>query len=162
MEGADAWCLPDLCRRRPAVAWLRASYFIPIVGVLLFLLIGNPRLPRKKRQQQEQINTALRENGENVSVGHNAVVHGCTVEDGCLIGMGSVILSGAVIGAGSLVAGGALVLGGTIIPPGSMVAGVPAKVRRELTDEEKLGILRNAEVYRAGVLAHREARDAGE
>ena len=76
--------------------------------------------------------------GENVSVGHNAVVHGCTVEDGCLIGMGSVILSGAVIGAGSLVAGGALVLGGTIIPPGSMVAGVPAKVRRELTDEEKI------------------------
>ena len=57
--------------RRPtsAMAWLLAIYFIPIVGVLLFLLIGNPRLPRKKRQQQEQINTALRENGENVSVG---------------------------------------------------------------------------------------------
>ncbi len=100
--------------------------------------------------------------GENVSVGHNAVVHGCTVEDGCLIGMGSVILSGAVIGAGSLVAGGALVLGGTIVPPGSMVAGVPAKVRRELTDEEKRGILRNAEVYREHIVAHREARDAGE
>ena len=100
--------------------------------------------------------------GENVSVGHNAVVHGCTVEDGCLIGMGSVILSGAVIGAGSLVAGGALVLGGTIVPPGSMVAGVPAKVRRELTEEEKLGILRNAEVYRAHTAAHREARDVGE
>ncbi|GAA2968903.1 MULTISPECIES: gamma carbonic anhydrase family protein [Microbacterium] len=100
--------------------------------------------------------------GENVSVGHNAVVHGCTVEDGCLIGMGSVILSGAVIGAGSLVAGGALVLGGTIVPPGSMVAGVPAKVRRELTDEEKLGILRNAEVYREHIVTHREARDVGE
>ena len=100
--------------------------------------------------------------GENVSVGHNAVVHGCTVEDGCLIGMGSVILSGAVIGAGSLVAGGALVLGGTIVPPGSMVAGVPAKVRRELTDEEKRGIRRNAEVYREHIVAHREARDAGE
>lgn len=100
--------------------------------------------------------------GENVSVGHNAVVHGCTVEDGCLIGMGSVILSGAVIGAGSLVAGGALVLGGTIVPPGSMVAGVPAKVGRELTDEEKRGILRNAEVYREHIVAHREARDAGE
>ena len=99
---------------------------------------------------------------DNVSVGHNAVVHGCTVEDGCLIGMGSVILSGAVIGAGSLVAGGALVLGGTIVPPGSMVAGVPAKVRRELTEEEKLGILRNAEVYRAHTAAHREARDVGE
>ncbi|WP_341578864.1 gamma carbonic anhydrase family protein [Microbacterium schleiferi] len=99
--------------------------------------------------------------GENVSVGHNAVVHGCTVEDGCLIGMGSVILSGAVIGAGSLVAGGALVLGGTIVPPGSMVAGVPAKVRRELTEEERLGILRNAEVYREHIVEHREARDAG-
>lgn len=100
--------------------------------------------------------------GENVSVGHNAVVHGCTVEDGCLIGMGSVILSGAVIGAGSLVAGGALVLGGTIVPPGSMVAGVPAKVRRELTEDEKLGILRNADAYRAHIRTHREARDAGE
>lgn len=100
--------------------------------------------------------------GENVSVGHNAVVHGCTVEDGCLIGMGSVILSGAVIGAGSLVAGGALVLGGTIVPPGSMVAGVPAKVRRELTDDEKRGILRNAEVYREHIVAHREARATGE
>ena len=98
--------------------------------------------------------------GENVSVGHNAVVHGCTVEDGCLIGMGSVILSGAVIGAGSLVAGGALVLGGTIVPPGSMVAGVPAKVRRELTEDEKLGILRNADAYREHTDAHRTARRA--
>ncbi|HBS09139.1 MAG TPA: hypothetical protein DEA69_10110, partial [Microbacterium sp.] len=57
--------------RRPtsAMAWLLAIYFIPFVGVLLFLLIGNPRLPRKRRQQQEQINDALRENGEAVSVG---------------------------------------------------------------------------------------------
>ncbi|KQR92996.1 MAG: gamma carbonic anhydrase family protein [Microbacterium ginsengisoli] len=85
--------------------------------------------------------------GEDVSVGHNAVVHGCTIENGSLIGMGAVVLSGAVIGAGSLVAGGALVLGGTIVPPGSLVAGVPAKVRRELSDEEKAGLLRNAAVY---------------
>ncbi|MFT4221109.1 MAG: gamma carbonic anhydrase family protein [Microbacterium sp.] len=86
--------------------------------------------------------------GENVSVGHNAVVHGCTIGDGSLIGMGSVVLSGAVIGAGSLVAGGAVVLEGTQVPPGSLVAGVPAKVRRALTDDEKAGILRNAENYR--------------
>lgn len=85
--------------------------------------------------------------GSDVSVGHNAVVHGCTIEDGSLIGMGSVILSGAVIGAGSLVAGGAVVLEGTIVPPGSLVAGVPAKVRRELTDEEKARLLNNAAVY---------------
>jgi carbonic anhydrase/acetyltransferase-like protein (isoleucine patch superfamily) len=85
--------------------------------------------------------------GEDVSVGHNAVVHGCTIEDGCLIGMGSVVLSRAVIGAGSLVAGGAVVLEGTVVPPGSLVAGVPAKVRRELTADERKKILRNAAVY---------------
>ena len=79
--------------------------------------------------------------GADVSIGHNAVVHGCTIGDGSLIGMGSVILSGAVIGDGCLVAGGAVVLGGTVIPSGSLVAGVPAKVRRELTDEEKAGLL---------------------
>lgn len=95
--------------------------------------------------------------GEDVSVGHNAVVHGCTVEDGSLIGMGAVVLSGAVIGAGSLVAGGALVLAGTVIPPGSLVAGVPAKVRRELSDEERAGLIRNAEIYLAHSETHRLA-----
>ena len=97
--------------------------------------------------------------GENVSVGHNAVVHGCTIGDGSLIGMGSVVLSGAVIGAGCLVAGGAVVLGGTIVPDGSLVAGVPAKVRRELTDEERADILRNAEIYRAHSATHAQASD---
>jgi carbonic anhydrase/acetyltransferase-like protein (isoleucine patch superfamily) len=92
--------------------------------------------------------------GADVSVGHNAVVHGCTIGDGSLIGMGSVILSGAVIGAGCLIAGGAVVLEGSVIPPGSLVAGVPGKVRRELTDEERAGILRNAEVYRAHTARH--------
>jgi carbonic anhydrase/acetyltransferase-like protein (isoleucine patch superfamily) len=96
--------------------------------------------------------------GENVSVGHNAVVHGCTIGDGSLIGMGSVILSGAVIGEGCLIAGGAVVLEGAVIPPGSLVAGVPAKVRRELTADERAGILRNALVYRAHVAEHEGAR----
>ncbi|MBU4465140.1 MAG: gamma carbonic anhydrase family protein, partial [Actinobacteria bacterium] len=95
--------------------------------------------------------------GDDVSIGHNAVVHGCTIGDGSLIGMGSVILSGAVIGAGSLVAGGAVVLEGAVIPPGSLVAGVPAKVRRELTDEERAGILRNAAVYVAHTGEHEDA-----
>jgi carbonic anhydrase/acetyltransferase-like protein (isoleucine patch superfamily) len=98
--------------------------------------------------------------GENVSVGHNAVVHGCTIGDGSLIGMGSVILSGAVIGEGCLIAGGAVVLEGAVIPPGSLVAGVPAKVRRQLTDDERAGILRNAHVYRQHVAEHEEARPA--
>lgn len=92
--------------------------------------------------------------GENVSVGHNAVVHGCTIGDGSLIGMGSVVLSGAVIGAGSLIAAGAVVLEGAVIPPGSLVAGVPAKVRRELSADEREGILRNAQIYREHTRSH--------
>ncbi|MFG6502326.1 gamma carbonic anhydrase family protein [Microbacterium sp. P05] len=97
--------------------------------------------------------------GENVSVGHNAVVHGCRIGDGSLIGMGSVVLSGAVVGAGCLVAGGAVVLEGSVIPDGSLVAGVPAKVRRELTAEERAGLLRNAASYRERLGAHRTATD---
>lgn len=85
--------------------------------------------------------------GARVSVGHSAVLHGCTVEDDCLIGMSATVLNGAVIGAGSLVAAGAVVLEGTIIPPRSLVAGVPGKVRRELTDEEVAGVTANAAHY---------------
>ncbi|MFT4135921.1 gamma carbonic anhydrase family protein [Microbacterium sp.] len=95
--------------------------------------------------------------GEDVSVGHNAVVHGCTIADGALVGMGAVVLNGAVIGAGSLVAGGAVVLAGTEVPAGSLVAGVPAKVRRMLTDEEREGIRRNAENYLGHLAAHADA-----
>ena len=94
--------------------------------------------------------------GAGVSVGHSAVVHGCTVEDDCLIGMSATILNGAVIGAGSLVAAGAVVLEGTVIPPRSLVAGVPAKVRRELSEEEFDGVRRNAERYVELARAHRE------
>jgi carbonic anhydrase/acetyltransferase-like protein (isoleucine patch superfamily) len=86
--------------------------------------------------------------GRDVSVGHGAVVHGCTIGDEVLIGMNATVLNGAVIGAGSLVAAGSVVLEGTEIPPRSLVAGVPAKVRRELTDEELEHIRRNAAVYR--------------
>lgn len=92
--------------------------------------------------------------GSGVSVGHTAVLHGCTVEPDSLIGMGATVLNGAVIGAGSLVAAGAVVLEGTIVPPGSLVAGVPAKVRRELTDDERAGIRRNADAYLRHVAEH--------
>ncbi|MET9148233.1 gamma carbonic anhydrase family protein [Streptomyces sp. NPDC004042] len=101
--------------------------------------------------------------GARVSVGHNAVVHGATVEDDCLIGMGATVLNGAVIGAGSLVAAQALVPQGMRVPPGSLVAGVPAKVRRELTEEERQGITLNGTMYAELAKAHRAAhthRDA--
>lgn len=85
--------------------------------------------------------------GANVSVGHGAVIHGCTVEDGCLIGIRATVLNGAVIGAGSLVAAGAVVLEDTVIPPRSLVVGVPAKVRGELTDEQAERVRLNSLVY---------------
>jgi len=75
--------------------------------------------------------------GDRVTVGHGAVIHGATVESDCLIGMQATILNGASIGAGSLVAAGSVVKEGTQIPPGSMVAGVPAQVRREVSDAER-------------------------
>lgn len=98
--------------------------------------------------------------GRNVSVGHNAVVHGCTIGDGSLIGMGAVVLNGAKIGAGSLIAGGAVVLENADIPAGSLVAGVPAKVRRALSDDERAGLVHNAQVYREHLAAHRDAQTA--
>lgn len=73
---------------------------------------------------------------EEVSVGHGALLHGCTIGAGSLIGMGAVVLNQAVIGEGSLVAAGAVVREGFIAPPRSLVAGVPAVVKRQLTDEE--------------------------
>ncbi len=96
--------------------------------------------------------------GANVSVGHNAVLHGCTIGDGTLVGMGAIVMNGAVIGEGSLVAAGALVLEGMQVPPRSLVAGVPAKVRRELSDEEVSHSALNAAVYRELLKQHKSAR----
>lgn len=93
--------------------------------------------------------------GNRVSVGHSAVVHGCTIEDDCLIGMSATIMNGATIGAGSLVAAGAVVLEGTQVPPRSLVAGVPAKVRRELTADEIQEVKDNATRYRDLAARHR-------
>ena len=82
--------------------------------------------------------------GQYVTVGHGAVLHGCTVEDNCLIGMNAVVLDHAVIGAGSIVGAGAVVAAGTIVPPKSLVVGVPGKVKKTLTDEDVAGSIANA------------------
>jgi len=73
---------------------------------------------------------------EEVTVGHGAIVHGCTVKRGALIGMGARVLDGAVVGERALVAAGAVVSEGMNVPPRTLVAGVPAKIKRELTDDE--------------------------
>lgn len=96
--------------------------------------------------------------GSNVSVGHNAVLHGCTVGDGTLVGMGAIIMNGAVIGEGCLIAAGALITEGMQIPPRSLVAGVPGKVRRELTEDEAGRNALNAAVYVELAKQHRSAR----
>lgn len=85
--------------------------------------------------------------GDEVTIGHSVVIHGCTIEDRCLIGMGAVLLNGCRVGRDSIVAAGTLVPEGMAIPPGSLVMGAPAKVRRPLTEEEKAGILTYAENY---------------
>jgi carbonic anhydrase/acetyltransferase-like protein (isoleucine patch superfamily) len=99
--------------------------------------------------------------GDDVSIGHNAVVHGCTIGDGSLIGMGAVVLGGAIIGEGSLIAAGTVVLENTEVPPGSLVAGVPGRVRRALSEEERRDLVRNAHHYRVH-LEHHSAAARGE
>jgi carbonic anhydrase/acetyltransferase-like protein (isoleucine patch superfamily) len=74
--------------------------------------------------------------GEDVTIGHGAIVHGCTVHRGALIGMGSRVLDGAVVGESALVGAGALVPEGMQVPPRTLVVGVPARVKRPLTEEE--------------------------
>jgi len=85
--------------------------------------------------------------GERCTIGHRAVVHGCTVGDDSLVGMGAVLLNGVVLGAGCLVAAGSVLLEGTEVPPGSLVAGVPGKVKREVSDAERERIRSGTESY---------------
>ena len=85
--------------------------------------------------------------GDRVTVGHSVTLHGCIVEDDCLIGIGAIVLNGAKIGRGAVIAAGALVPERMEVPPGSMVMGVPAKVKRSLTAEEIERFRENAENY---------------
>jgi carbonic anhydrase/acetyltransferase-like protein (isoleucine patch superfamily) len=100
--------------------------------------------------------------GADVTAGHRVVLHGCTIGDGALIGIGAVVLSRSTIGAGALVAAGSLVPEGMTIPPGTLAMGVPAKVRRDVTDAERqrmreggLRYLELARQYRAARAASR-------
>jgi len=85
--------------------------------------------------------------GSDVTVGHRCVLHGAEVEDRCLIGMGAILLGGSRIGAGSIVGAGALVKENAVIPPRSLVVGIPARVVREVTQEEYDHLLEHAAGY---------------
>jgi len=85
--------------------------------------------------------------GKHVTVGHGAILHGCTIQDHALIGMGAIVLNGAVIGTGSMIAAGALVTPNTVVPDGALYMGNPAKFRRMLTEEELAANQKNAANY---------------
>ena len=86
--------------------------------------------------------------GRRVSIGHRALVHGCTVEDDVLIGMGAIVMDHAVVGAGCIVAAGAVVLEHFVCEPGYLYAGVPARKIKPVTDEQRAGMLRTVGNYR--------------
>ena len=85
--------------------------------------------------------------GENVTIGHSAIIHGCAVGDNSLIGMGAIIMNGARIGNNCIVGAGALVTQNMTVPDNSLVLGNPAKIKRQVTEEEIASSLRNAEIY---------------
>jgi len=85
--------------------------------------------------------------GDDVTIGHRVMLHGCTIEDACLIGMSATILDGAVIGRESIVGAGALVTGGKVFPPRSLILGAPAKAIRTLSDDEVTELYASAKRY---------------
>lgn len=95
--------------------------------------------------------------GDEVTVGHRAVLHGCTVHDRCLVGIGAIVLDGAVVGPEAMVGAGALVPPGMVVPPGTLVLGSPAKVRRELTPEERAFLRTSADRYAGYAAKYRAA-----
>ena len=96
--------------------------------------------------------------GDDVGVGHRAILHGCTIEDHCLVGMGSILLNHVHVGTGSVIGAGAVVTEGTRIPPGSLVMGVPAKVVRPVDEAQKARIRSTVEHYVALAKLHREGK----
>lgn len=93
--------------------------------------------------------------GANCTIGHSAIIHGCTIEDGALVGMGATVLNGAVVGAGSLVGAGALVTEQKVFPPNSLVVGSPGRVVRDLGETGGEELAKTAAGYRARVELYR-------
>ena len=85
--------------------------------------------------------------GNDITIGHGVILHGCTIRDRCLIGMGAIILDNAEVGEDCIIGAGALVTEGAKVPPGSLVLGMPGKVKRDVTSDEKARILRSAQNY---------------
>jgi carbonic anhydrase/acetyltransferase-like protein (isoleucine patch superfamily) len=94
--------------------------------------------------------------GDDVTIGHGCILHGCTINDRSLIGMGSVVLDGAVVGPDAMVGAGSVVKQGEVIPPGTLYLGVPARYRRDLSEEEIAALLESAKEYQAYAAEYRK------
>ncbi|WP_108263584.1 gamma carbonic anhydrase family protein, partial [Mangrovicoccus ximenensis] len=94
--------------------------------------------------------------GANCTIGHKAMLHGCTIGEQSLIGMGATVLNGAKIGRNCLIGAGALITEGKEIPDGSLVMGAPGKIVRQLTQEQIAGLLKSAESYAARMRVYRD------
>lgn len=127
--------------------WASVWYHTTIRGDVNWIRIGEASNVQDNAVIHVTWGVAPTDIGARVTIGHGAVVHGCTVEDNVLVGMGAIILDHAVVGADSMVGAGAVVTGGTKIPPRSLVLGKPARVVRALSDEEVARIAQYAEHY---------------
>lgn len=152
----SAWCAPDA----------------NLIGAITLLAQANVWFGATLRGDNERITVGrgsnIQENcvlhtdigfpltiGADCTIGHKAMLHGCTIEDGSLIGMGATVLNGAVIGQGSLIGAGALITEGKVIPPGSLVMGTPGKVVRDLDEAARAGLLASARHYVANAARFR-------
>lgn len=116
-------------------------------GDMNFIRVGSGTNIQDNTTIHVTTKTAPTEVGSGVTIGHNAIIHGCKIEDNCLIGMGSIIMDQAIIGNGTLIGAGSVVPQKMIIPPNSVVMGLPAKIIRKVTKQETQEILKRSKQY---------------
>jgi carbonic anhydrase/acetyltransferase-like protein (isoleucine patch superfamily) len=137
-----AWVIGDVVLEEQASIWFQA---------VLRGDINSIRIGRRSNIQDAcvlHVTASLPVNvGEDVTVGHMAILHGCEIADRCLIGMSATVLDGARVGPASVVAAGAVVREGFVVPEGTLVAGVPARVMRDVTDQERSALIASAHNY---------------
>ena len=133
----------DVVMGEECSAWFHAV----IRGDVNYIRIGNRTNVQDLCMLHETHDTHPHINADDVTIGHNVVLHGCTIQNRVLVGMGAIIMDGAVIGEDSVVGAGALVTEGTIVPPKSLILGSPAKVKRPVTEQELAWIRESAQNY---------------
>jgi carbonic anhydrase/acetyltransferase-like protein (isoleucine patch superfamily) len=137
-----AWVIGDVEIGRDASVWFNAV----LRGDINKIVVGD----RSNIQDGAVLHVTrelIVEIGKDVTVGHKAMIHACRIGDACLVGMNAVVLDGARVGPRAVVAAGSVVKEGFVVPEGTLVAGVPARVVRQLTEEEKQRLLQSAKNY---------------